>query len=89
LNVAADNVCFFDSDYDQEKLFECARLAGIHDEIMAMPMTYNSLVGDSRRMRRIGSSEFGERELRPAGAAGMARAQEHLAAHGSLHRARL
>jgi ATP-binding cassette subfamily B protein RaxB len=42
----ADNICFFDSDYDQEKLFECARLAGIHDEIMAMPMTYNSLVGD-------------------------------------------
>jgi ATP-binding cassette subfamily B protein RaxB len=25
---------------------ECARLAGIHDEIMAMPMTYNSLIGD-------------------------------------------
>jgi ATP-binding cassette, subfamily B, bacterial CvaB/MchF/RaxB len=42
----ADNICFFDPDYDQEKLFQCARLAGIHDEIMAMPMTYNSLVGD-------------------------------------------
>jgi ATP-binding cassette, subfamily B, bacterial CvaB/MchF/RaxB len=42
----ADNICFFDPDYDQDKLFQCARLAGIHDEIMAMPMTYNSLVGD-------------------------------------------
>jgi ATP-binding cassette subfamily B protein RaxB len=41
-----DNICFFDPDYDQDKLFQCARLAGIHDEIMAMPMTYNSLVGD-------------------------------------------
>jgi ATP-binding cassette subfamily B protein RaxB len=42
----ADNICFFDADYNQDKLFQCARLAGIHDEIMAMPMTYNSLVGD-------------------------------------------
>jgi ATP-binding cassette, subfamily B, bacterial CvaB/MchF/RaxB len=42
----ADNICFFDSDYDPEKVLRCAQLAGIHDEIMAMPMTYNSLVGD-------------------------------------------
>ena len=42
----ADNICFFDPDYNQEKLLQCTRLAGIHDEIMAMPMTYNSLVGD-------------------------------------------
>jgi ATP-binding cassette, subfamily B, bacterial CvaB/MchF/RaxB len=42
----ADNICFFDPEYSQEKLLQCARLAGIHDEIMAMPMTYNSLVGD-------------------------------------------
>jgi ATP-binding cassette, subfamily B, bacterial CvaB/MchF/RaxB len=42
----ADNICFFDPDYDQAKLLQCARLAQIHDEVMAMPMTYNSLVGD-------------------------------------------
>jgi ATP-binding cassette subfamily B protein RaxB len=42
----ADNICFFDPEYNQDKLFQCARLAAIHDEIMAMPMTYNSLVGD-------------------------------------------
>ena len=42
----ADNICFFDPDYDQEKLMQCTRLAGIFDEIMAMPMTFNSLVGD-------------------------------------------
>jgi ATP-binding cassette, subfamily B, bacterial CvaB/MchF/RaxB len=42
----ADNICFYDPDYDQERMIECARIAGVHDEIMAMPMTYNSLIGD-------------------------------------------
>jgi ATP-binding cassette, subfamily B, bacterial CvaB/MchF/RaxB len=28
----ADNICFFDPDYNQEKLLQCTRLAGIHDE---------------------------------------------------------
>jgi ATP-binding cassette subfamily B protein RaxB len=27
-------------------MIECAQIAGIHDEIMDMPMTYNSLIGD-------------------------------------------
>jgi ATP-binding cassette subfamily B protein RaxB len=42
----ADNICFFDPGFDMAWMAECARLAGIHDEIMAMPMTYNSLIGD-------------------------------------------
>jgi ATP-binding cassette, subfamily B, bacterial CvaB/MchF/RaxB len=42
----ADNICFFDSAFDMEWMIECARRAGIHDEIMAMPMSYNSLIGD-------------------------------------------
>jgi len=42
----ADNICFFDSAFDHERMIACARLAAIDDEIMAMPMTYNSLVGD-------------------------------------------
>jgi ATP-binding cassette, subfamily B, bacterial CvaB/MchF/RaxB len=42
----ADNVCFFETTFDQQRMIECARLAGIHDDIMAMPMTYNSLIGD-------------------------------------------
>src|SRR5205085_6117495 len=32
----ADNISFFDSAYDQDRMVECARLAGVHDEIMAM-----------------------------------------------------
>lgn len=54
----ADNICFFDPDYDKEKLIRCARLAGIDAEIMAMPMTYNSLVGD------MGSSLSGGQKQR-------------------------
>ena len=54
----ADNICFFDPDYDQAKLLQCARLAQIHDEVMAMPMTYNSLVGD------MGSSLSGGQKQR-------------------------
>src|SRR5262249_36245407 len=42
----ADNICFFDPDFDEARMVDCARCAGIHDEIMAMPMAYNSLVGD-------------------------------------------
>ena len=46
ISYKQDNICFFDSSFDQERMIHCARLAGIHEEIMAMPMTYNSLVGD-------------------------------------------
>lgn len=42
----ADNICFFDSQLDLERLRACAIMAGLDDEIMAMPMNYNTLVGD-------------------------------------------
>lgn len=42
----ADNICSFDTSLDQDWMRHCARLAGIDDEIMAMAMNYNSLVGD-------------------------------------------
>jgi ATP-binding cassette, subfamily B, bacterial CvaB/MchF/RaxB len=54
----ADNICFFDPEFDQERMVVCAQLAGIHQEIMAMPMTYNSLVGD------MGSSLSGGQKQR-------------------------
>src|SRR5215203_6158480 len=54
----ADNICFFDPEFDQERMVACAQLAGIHQEIMAMPMTYNSLVGD------MGSSLSGGQKQR-------------------------
>lgn len=54
----ADNICFFDPDFDQERMFMCAQVAGVHDEIMAMPMAYNSLIGD------MGSSLSGGQKQR-------------------------
>ncbi len=54
----ADNICFFDPQFDAERMIGCAQLAGIHDEIMAMPMTYNSLIGD------MGSSLSGGQKQR-------------------------
>ena len=42
----ADNICFFDAEPEQERIERCARLAAIHDDILAMPMAYNTLVGD-------------------------------------------
>jgi len=54
----ADNICFFDPSFDQGWMIQCAHLAGIHEEIMAMPMTYNSLIGD------MGSSLSGGQKQR-------------------------
>lgn len=42
----SDNISFFDIELDQERVEKAARLAGIHDEILAMPMAYNTLIGD-------------------------------------------
>ncbi|WP_231716859.1 peptidase domain-containing ABC transporter [Burkholderia ubonensis] len=42
----ADNICFFDPQPEQARIDEAARLAQIHDDIVAMPMGYQSLVGD-------------------------------------------
>ncbi len=42
----ADNICFFDPQVKRDWVEECARMASIHDDIMAMPMGYQTLVGD-------------------------------------------
>ncbi len=42
----ADNVSFFDPAPDQEAIERCTRLAAIHDDIVAMPMGYHTLIGD-------------------------------------------
>ena len=42
----ADNIAFFDTSPDQPRVEACARAARVHDEIMAMPMGYSSLIGD-------------------------------------------
>ncbi len=42
----ADNVSFFDPAPDQAAIERFARLAAVHDDIAAMPMGYNTLIGD-------------------------------------------
>ena len=42
----ADNVSFFDPAPDHEWIEQCTRLAAVHDDIAAMPMAYNTLIGD-------------------------------------------
>jgi ATP-binding cassette, subfamily B, bacterial CvaB/MchF/RaxB len=54
----ADNIAFFDADCTLERIEAAARAAAIHDEIVAMPMGYESLVGD------MGSSLSGGQKQR-------------------------
>jgi ATP-binding cassette, subfamily B, bacterial CvaB/MchF/RaxB len=42
----ADNICFFDQTFDHDHMLQCAELAAVHDEIVHMPMAYDSLIGD-------------------------------------------
>ncbi|MCC5869867.1 MAG: ATP-binding cassette domain-containing protein, partial [Gammaproteobacteria bacterium] len=42
----ADNIAFFDLQIDLARVEACARAACVHEEIMAMPMGYRTLVGD-------------------------------------------
>lgn len=42
----AENISFFDPQIKQETVEAAARIAVIHDDIMSMPMGYESLVGD-------------------------------------------
>ena len=41
-----DNISFFDAQADAGWVVQCARTARVHDEIEAMPMGYQTLVGD-------------------------------------------
>jgi ATP-binding cassette subfamily B protein RaxB len=42
----ADNIAFFDPKLDQQRIELSAIAARIHDDIMKMPMAYQSLIGD-------------------------------------------
>lgn len=54
----AENISFFDSKIDMTRVMASAQLAGIHQDISAMAMGYNSLVGD------MGSSVSGGQKQR-------------------------
>jgi ATP-binding cassette, subfamily B, bacterial CvaB/MchF/RaxB len=41
-----ENICFFASNPDQDRIIESANLAGIHNEVEKMPLGYSSPLGD-------------------------------------------
>lgn len=43
----ADNICFFDGAADHEWIEACAIASNIHNEILEMPMRYETYVGDT------------------------------------------
>lgn len=53
-----DNICFFDTRYDVARVESCAGLAAIHDEVCAMPMGYQTILGE------LGSSLSGGQKQR-------------------------
>lgn len=54
----AENIAFFDPHADQFRVEAAARLAAVHEDIAAMPMGYQSLIGD------MGSSLSGGQKQR-------------------------
>lgn len=54
----ADNIGFFDPEFDLERVEQAARLAAVHEDIAAMPMGYHGLIGD------MGSSLSGGQKQR-------------------------
>jgi ATP-binding cassette subfamily B protein RaxB len=54
----AENISCFDPHADQTWIEECAQMVAMRDEIMAMPMRYDSLIGD------MGSSLSGGQKQR-------------------------
>lgn len=53
-----ENIAFFESKIDHERVALCASMAAIHDDIMKLPMNYNTLIGD------MGSSLSGGQKQR-------------------------
>ncbi len=45
IGTIEDNISFFDPEHDAARARECARVAGLDNDIMAMPMQFNTIVG--------------------------------------------
>ncbi|WGE47715.1 peptidase domain-containing ABC transporter [Actinobacillus equuli] len=41
-----DNIVSFEENYERDRAIECAKIANIHQEIMDMPMNYETLLGE-------------------------------------------
>lgn len=52
-----DNISFFDPSVDVERVYKCASLAGIIDEINFFPMRFNTLISDMGSMLSGGQKQ--------------------------------
>jgi len=53
----AENIAFFSADIDMRRVVLAARQAGIDDEIRALPMHYESLIGDMGSALSVGQKQ--------------------------------
>jgi len=53
----ADNISFFDTTPDPDRIHESAMSACIHSDIVAMPMAYDSMIGDMGTMLSGGQKQ--------------------------------
>jgi ATP-binding cassette subfamily B protein RaxB len=53
-----ENISFFDTDWNMDQVTAAAKSAGLHRDVMAMPMKYHTLIGD------MGSSLSGGQKQR-------------------------
>ena len=53
----AENICFFDAQPDRARIEACAVLVAVHEDIMRMPMGYETLVGDMGTMLSGGQKQ--------------------------------
>jgi ATP-binding cassette, subfamily B, bacterial CvaB/MchF/RaxB len=42
----ADNICMFEATFDQARIEEAAKRVGLHDDILRLPMGYNTLIAN-------------------------------------------
>src|SRR5690606_32041839 len=42
----AQNIASFEEEPDEARIIDCARIAGVDVEVCAMPMRYDTLIGD-------------------------------------------
>ncbi len=53
----AENICLFDPHPDTARIEECARLACVHEDILAMPMGYRTRIGGVGQMLSAGQRQ--------------------------------